>query len=57
MPQLFTLHEHSETRVKLQKQMQEVDVVVEVSTEYDGALVPDTSIGFLDHLIASLSWV
>jgi imidazoleglycerol-phosphate dehydratase len=56
MPQLFTLHEHSETRVKLQKQMQEVDVVVEVSTEYDGALVPDTGIGFLDHLIASLSW-
>jgi hypothetical protein len=42
MPQLFTLQEHSETRVKLQKRMQKVDVVVEVSTEYDGALVPDT---------------
>lgn len=56
MAQLFTLHEHSDTRVRLQKRMQELDVVVEVSTEHDGALVPDTGIGFLDHLIASLSW-
>ena len=56
MAQLFTLHEQSDTRVKLQKRMQEVDVLVEVSTEYDAALVPDTGIGFLDHLIASLSW-
>jgi imidazoleglycerol-phosphate dehydratase len=56
MAQLFTLHEENETRVKLQKRMQELDVVVEVSTEYDAALVPDTGIGFLDHLIASLSW-
>ena len=56
MAQLFTLHEDSETRVKLQKKMQELDVVVTVSTGYDAGLVPDTGIGFLDHLIASLSW-
>jgi imidazoleglycerol-phosphate dehydratase len=36
--------------------MQEVDVLVEVSTEFDRSLAPDTGIGFLDHLIASLSW-
>ncbi len=56
MPKLFTLHEESETRVKLQKRMQEVDVVVEVATAFDRTLAPDTGIGFLDHLIASLSW-
>jgi imidazoleglycerol-phosphate dehydratase len=56
MAQLFTLHEQSDTRVRLQKSMQEVDVVVTVSTAHDPALAPDTGIGFLDHLIASLSW-
>jgi imidazoleglycerol-phosphate dehydratase len=56
MAQLFTLHERSDTRVKLQKSMQEVDIVMEVSAEHDAALVPDTGIGFLDHLVASLSW-
>lgn len=56
MAQLFTLHEQSDTRIRLQKQMQELDVVVEISTEYDAGLVPDTGVGFLDHLIASLSW-
>src|SRR5664280_2547763 len=56
MAQLFTLHEQSDKHVRLQKRMQEVDVMVEISTEYDAALVPDTGIGFLDHLIASLSW-
>src|SRR5664280_3548906 len=56
MPTLFTLHEQSDTRVRLQKRMQEVDVMVEISTEHDAALVPDTGVGFLDHLIASLSW-
>jgi imidazoleglycerol-phosphate dehydratase len=56
MAQLFTLHEENETHVRLQKRMQELDVIVDVSTEYDAALVPDTGIGFLDHLIASLSW-
>jgi len=55
MAQLFTLHEQSDTRVKLQKRMQELDVTVTVSTGYDPALTPDTGIGFLDHLIASLS--
>jgi imidazoleglycerol-phosphate dehydratase len=56
MAQLFTLHEQSDTRVKLQKKMQEVDIIVEVSTAFDRDLAPDTGIGFLDHLIASLSW-
>jgi len=56
MTKLFTLHEQGDTRIKLQKKMQEVDIVVEVSTEFDPDLVPDTGIGFLDHLIASLSW-
>jgi imidazoleglycerol-phosphate dehydratase len=56
MAQLFTLHEQDDTRVKLQKRMQELDVTVTVSTEYDPALTTDTGIGFLDHLIASLSW-
>ena len=56
MAQLFTLHEQSDTRVKLQKRMQELDVTVTVSTGYDPTLTPDTGIGFLDHLIASLSW-
>jgi imidazoleglycerol-phosphate dehydratase len=56
MAELFTLHERSDTRVKLQKTMQEVDILVEVSTSFDPGLVPDTGIGFLDHLIASLSW-
>lgn len=56
MAKLFTLHEQSDTHIKLQKQMQEVDIVVAVSTVFDRALVPDTGIGFLDHLIASLSW-
>ena len=56
MAQLFTLHEQSDTRVKLQKRMQELDVTVPVSTGYDPTLTPDTGIGFLDHLIASLSW-
>jgi imidazoleglycerol-phosphate dehydratase len=56
MPQLFTLHEQSDTHIKLQKKMQEVDIVVDVSTVFDPDLGPDTTIGFLDHLIASLSW-
>ena len=56
MAQLFTLHEQSETHIRLQKKMQEVDIVVDVSTIFDPDLGPDTSIGFLDHLIASLSW-
>jgi imidazoleglycerol-phosphate dehydratase len=56
MPQLFTLHEQSDTHIKLQKNMQEVDIVVDVSTAFDPDLAPDTGIGFLDHLIASLSW-
>ena len=56
MAQLFTLHEQSETHIKLQKKMQEVDIIVEVSTVFDPALGPDTTIGFLDHLIATFSW-
>lgn len=56
MAELFTLHEHSDSRVKLQKKIQEVDVVVEVSTSFDPGLEPDTGVGFLDHLVASLSW-
>lgn len=56
MAQLFTLHEQSDTHVKLQKKMQEVDIVVDVSTVFDPGLGPDTTVGFLDHLVASLSW-
>ena len=56
MPPLFTLHEQSETHIKLQKRMQEVDIVVDVATAFDAGLTPNTTIGFLDHLIASLSW-
>jgi imidazoleglycerol-phosphate dehydratase len=56
MAQLFTLHELSDTHVKLQKKMQEVDIVLDVSTVFDPDLGPNTTIGFLDHLIASLSW-
>lgn len=56
MAQLFTLHEESETHIRLQRQIQELDIMVDVSTVYDADLGPRTTIDFLDHLIATLSW-
>ncbi len=56
MARLFTLHEQSETHVRLQRHIQEVDIMVDVSTVFDAELRPHTTIGFLDHLIATLSW-
>ncbi len=56
MPQLFTLHEQSETHIKLQRQIQEVDITVDVSTAFDPHLGPHTTIDFLDHLVATLAW-
>ena len=56
MSHLFTLHEETATFVKLQKKTFELDITVEVSTEYKPELRPDTGINFLDHLLDSFSW-
>ena len=56
MAQLFTLHEQTPTYVKLQKKTHELDIVVEISTEYRPELRPNTTIHFLDHMIDTLSW-
>lgn len=56
MPQLFTMHEQTDTRVRLQRQIKEVDIMVEVSTTFAPDLEPQTGVDFLDHLIATLGW-
>ena len=56
MAHLFTLHEETPTYIKMQKKTHELDIVVEISTEYRPDLHPNTTIHFLDHLLESFSW-
>ena len=56
MAHLFTLHEETPTYVKMQKKTHELDIVVEISTEYKPELRPNTTINFLDHMLDTLSW-
>jgi imidazoleglycerol-phosphate dehydratase len=56
MSTLFTLHEQSDTYVRLQKKIKEVDITVEVSTEFRPDLQPHTTIDILDHFVSTLSW-
>jgi len=56
MAHLFTLHEETDTYIKMQKKTHELDIVVEVSTQYNPDLRPNTTIHFLDHMLDTLSW-
>lgn len=56
MAHLFTLHQDTPTYVKMQKKTHELDIVVEISTEYRPELRPHTTIHFLDHMLDTLSW-
>ncbi|ATW27749.1 hypothetical protein [Candidatus Formimonas warabiya] len=56
MTKLFTLHRETDRYVKIQKKTQELDIMVEISTEFDRQLSPDTGLDFLDHCMESLSW-
>jgi len=56
MAQLFTLHEETDTYIKMQKKTHELDIIVEISTEYKPELRPNTTINFLDHMLDTLSW-
>lgn len=53
---LFTLHEETDSYIKLQKTIQEVDITVELSTVYNKDLKPDTGIQILDHFMWTLAW-
>ena len=56
MAQLFTLHEATVTYIKMQKKTQELDIMVEISTEFNDALRPETTSDFLDHIVDTLAW-
>jgi imidazoleglycerol-phosphate dehydratase len=56
MGKLFTVHEETDRYIKLQKTIHEVDVLVEISADYDETLVPDTGIEILDHFMWTFSW-
>lgn len=56
MNKLFTIHASTDTYIKIQKSIKEVDVLVEISTQHDENLTPDTGINILDHFIWTLSW-
>ncbi len=56
MAHLFTLHKETPTYVKLQKKTQEIDITIEVTTDYRPELRPDTTIHFLDHMLDTFSW-
>ena len=56
MAKLFTLHKQTDTYIKLQKSIKEVDVVVEINTEFDDKLTPDTGIEILDHFLWTFAW-
>lgn len=56
MAHLFTLHEETDTYVKIQKKTHELDIVIEISTEYRPDLRPNTTINFLDHMLDTFSW-
>lgn len=56
MAQLFTLHEATDTYIKMQKKTQELDIMVEISTEFNDALRPETTSDFLDHIVDTLAW-
>ncbi len=53
---LLTLLEETDTYIKLQKTIKEVDIIVEISTEYKPELVPDTGIQILDHFMYTIAW-
>jgi imidazoleglycerol-phosphate dehydratase len=53
---LFTLLKETENYIKIQKKTHELDIIVEISTEFDCDLKPDTTLDFLDHCIETLSW-
>ncbi len=56
MAHLFTIHKATDTYIKIQKKTQEIDIVVEISTEFDPDLSPDTTSDFLDHAVETLAW-
>ncbi len=56
MGKLFTIHEETERYIKIQKTIQEVDILVELSADYNSELKPDTGIDILDHFIWTFSW-
>ena len=56
MAHLFTLHEVTDNYIKIQKKTQEIDIVVELSTEYRPELHPETTSDFLDHAVETLAW-
>lgn len=56
MQKLFTMHEASDRYIKLQKTIQEVDVIVEISKDINPDLIPDTGIAILDHFVWSFAW-
>lgn len=56
MGKLFTVHRKTDGYIKLQKTIQEVDVIVELSAEYNPDLKPDTGIDILDHFIWTFAW-
>lgn len=56
MGKLFTIHKETDSTIKIQKTIKEVDVLVEISTVFDENLKPDTGIDILDHFIWTFSW-
>ena len=56
MAHLFTLHKAEKDYVKIQKSTHEIDIMVELSTQYNPDLKPDTTSCFLDHMIETLAW-
>ncbi|MGN0642876.1 MAG: hypothetical protein ACI4JJ_06990 [Huintestinicola sp.] len=56
MANLFTVHAYDGKYMKIQKATKELDIVVELSTEFDPNLTADTTCDFLDHMLATLSW-
>lgn len=56
MGKLFTIHEETERYIKIQKTIQEVDVLVEISADYNSDLKPDTGIDILDHFLWTFAW-
>jgi imidazoleglycerol-phosphate dehydratase len=56
MSKLFIIHKETDHYIKIQKSIKEVDVLVEISAEYNENLKPDTGIDILNHFIWTLSW-
>ena len=56
MAHLFTLHEVTDNYIKIQKKTQEIDIVVELSTEYRPELHPETTMDSLVHAVETRAW-